>query len=164
MRKTMIVRMIAMAAVLAILFLLVSCKKEEVSGDKTGIVEAIKDVNPPMPSFPDNPFEALHVKEPAILPSAPEDYQFVSVRMFRFGIDPEVIEVKKGEKVKLVVTSADVGHGFALPEFGINQPIPPEESVEITFVPDISGEFEYFESVYCGKGWKEMKGRLIVKE
>ena len=82
--------------------------------------------------------------------------------MFQFGFDPERLEVNKGDRVMLTITSADVGHGFALPEFGINEKIAPEESITVDFIADVKGEHEFFESVYSGKGWKDMKGTFVV--
>jgi len=122
-----------------------------------------------IPSFPDNPFEKIGSEPEADVSEGFDgsddrsNAQRIAVRMFQFGFDPEVIEVKKGERVVLTITSADVGHGFALPEFGINEKVPPEGSVTVRFIADIGGEFEFFESVYSGKGWKDMKGKLIVR-
>ncbi|MFC1722808.1 cupredoxin domain-containing protein [Nanoarchaeota archaeon] len=108
-------------------------------------------------SFPTDMFEEIKPKN-----ETPGNYTRVHIRMFQFGFDPETIELTVNEPVFLTITSSDVGHGFALPDFGINQKVPPQESITIKFTPDITGEFEFFESVYSGKDWKDMKGTLIV--
>ena len=86
----------------------------------------------------------------------------LSVSVFQFGYSPEVLEAEYGDRVVLTVTSLDVGHGFALPDFGVNERVPAEESIEIRFIADRRGEFEFFNSVYSGSGWKDMKGKFIV--
>ncbi len=95
--------------------------------------------------------------------SASDDLRMVSVSAFQFGYEPDRIEVEFGDDVLLTVTSLDVGHGFALPEFGINERVPPEESVTVRFTADQSGEFRFFNSVYSGSGWKDMEGSFIVR-
>lgn len=101
--------------------------------------------------------------EEVAAPAEKIDYKIFAVRAFQFGYDPDLIEVDLGDHVMLTVTSVDVGHGFALPDFGINERIPAEESVTFRFVADKAGEFEFFNPAYSGKGWKDMKGKFIVK-
>ncbi len=67
--------------------------------------------------------------------------------------EPSEIVVKKGQKVTLIVSSADVYHGFMIEAYGINEVIPPSGTVKITFVADKAGTFEYRCSVYCGEPW-----------
>ena len=89
--------------------------------------------------------------------------KLVNVRAYQFAFDPDVIRVNYGERVLLTVTSVDVGHGFALPDFGLNKRVPPEESVTFDFVADKRGNFSFFNPVYSGSGWKNMTGVFIVK-
>ncbi|MBW2972182.1 cupredoxin domain-containing protein [Candidatus Woesearchaeota archaeon] len=86
-----------------------------------------------------------------------------SVNAYQFGYEPDRIEVELGDEVMLTVTSTDVTHGFALPDFGINERVPAEESATFTFVADQQGEFRFFNPVYSGKGWKDMEGVFIVR-
>ena len=80
----------------------------------------------------------------------------------QFTFSPAVIEVNKGDKVRLLVTSVDVPHGFALKEYGINQRLDVGKEVKIEFTADKAGTFVPYCSVACGAGHKEMKGQLIV--
>ncbi len=152
-------RVIALMMISSLLFVFISaCSKDvEKFEDKTSILEKPEEF--PIPEFPENPFQEIKEK-PEKLPDP--NTRHIAVRMFQFGFDPEVLEIEQGTNVYLTITSADVGHGFALPDFGINKKIPPEESVTVNFKADIIGEFEFFESVYSGKGWKDMKGKFIV--
>ena len=81
----------------------------------------------------------------------------------KFEFDPSTITVNKGDKVKIKITSTDVNHGFAIPEYGISQKVDVGKTETIEFIADKSGEFTFFCNVFCGSGHKEMKGTLIVK-
>jgi cytochrome c oxidase subunit 2 len=95
--------------------------------------------------------------------SIESDSKKILITARQFSYEPDIIEAEYGETVMLTITSIDVGHGFALPDFGINTRVPPEESVTVTFVADKKGEFNFFNPVYSGSGWKNMTGKLIVK-
>ncbi len=81
----------------------------------------------------------------------------------KFEFDPSTITVNKGDKVKIKLTSTDVNHGIAIPEYGISQKVDVGKTETIEFIADKSGEFTFFCNVFCGSGHKEMKGNLIVK-
>ncbi len=81
-----------------------------------------------------------------------------------WAFEPSTIQAKKGQLVKLHVTSVDVAHGFALPVFGINERLEPGEVVDIEFTPNQVGTFTFFCNVYCGDGHSEMRGELVVTE
>lgn len=81
----------------------------------------------------------------------------------QFSFNPPVIEVNKGDKVRLIVTSADVPHGISISEYGINERLNPGEPATIEFTADKEGNFTAFCSVFCGSGHSNMKGKIIVK-
>ena len=87
----------------------------------------------------------------------------VQMKAFQFGFDPNPVVVVKGDKVKLVVTSTDVTHGFSISEFGVNVQLFPGRPSIIDFTADKSGTFIFYCSVPCGAGHTSMRGRLIVK-
>ncbi|MCH8067216.1 MAG: cupredoxin domain-containing protein [Nanoarchaeota archaeon] len=87
----------------------------------------------------------------------------VQMKAFQFGFDPNPVVVVKGDKVKLVVTSTDVTHGFSIAEFGVNVQLFPGRPSIIDFTADKSGTFIFYCSVPCGAGHRSMRGRLIVK-
>ena len=84
----------------------------------------------------------------------------VTARNWEF--EPSTIEVKKGEKVKLLVTSTDVPHGLAIPEYGINERLDPGKTVTVEFTAEKAGEFTAFCSVRCGAGHSKMRGKIVV--
>lgn len=76
-----------------------------------------------------------------------------------FEYDQKEIHVKKGDKVKITLTSDDGGHGFTIPEYNVT--INGNGSAE--FTADKAGTFEYHCSVMCGSGHSKMTGKLIVE-
>lgn len=80
----------------------------------------------------------------------------------RFEFSPKKITVRKGESVKLVVTSEDVDHGIAIDEFNIDQKIPARSTRTIEFTPDREGKFRFYCSVLCGDGHPDMEGEMVV--
>jgi len=88
----------------------------------------------------------------------------IEVKASQFKFQPDPIVVKLGEKVKLVVTSADVTHGLAIGEFKVNLTIPTQETKTVEFIADQAGSFRVFCSVYCGSGHTHMQAKLIVQK
>ena len=80
----------------------------------------------------------------------------------QFQFEPATIEVSKGDRVKLVVTSTDVPHGISIPEYGINERLDPGKPKTIEFTADKQGTFTAFCSVFCGSGHSNMKGKIVV--
>ncbi|BBH21875.1 hypothetical protein Back11_32200 [Paenibacillus baekrokdamisoli] len=77
-----------------------------------------------------------------------------------FEYDQKEIHVKKGNHVKITLTSDDGGHGFTIPDYNVD--IQGNKSAE--FDAKNAGTFEYHCSVMCGTGHTQMKGKLIVDE
>jgi heme/copper-type cytochrome/quinol oxidase subunit 2 len=79
---------------------------------------------------------------------------FESKQLTRYSHDwsrNEIIKVKKGDRVKLVITARDREHGFKLAAFHIDRRLPNGEAVP------------FQRSVFCGMGHKIMTGQLIVE-
>lgn len=88
--------------------------------------------------------------------------QRFAVRMFKYGIDPEIIEVARGNRVMITVTAMDQDFGLAIPDFGINQLFKLEEPAQVSFIADKSGEFGFFCSSNCNGNRDSMKGKIVV--
>ena len=80
----------------------------------------------------------------------------------RFAFEPARVEVTDGERVRLVVTSADGVHGIEIKKFKVNKRVPRGGEVAIEFVASAVGEFRILCSEYCGDGHDDMKGMLVV--
>jgi cytochrome c oxidase subunit 2 len=82
----------------------------------------------------------------------------------RFTFEPSRIEVREGERVRLVLKSADGVHGVEIKKFKVNKRIPHGgETVTIEFVADAPGQFPILCSEFCGNDHDEMKGMLVVE-
>src|SRR5687767_549484 len=101
---------------------------------------------------------------PARAQNKPEPLVEIKVTARRFQFDPGTITVQKGRPVKLVITSEDAAHGFAIKEFGIKETIEAKQTRTIEFIPDKSGRFRIYCTVYCGEGHEDMAGELVVEE
>lgn len=78
------------------------------------------------------------------------------------------LKLKKGDHVTIYVTSLettkDITHGFALPDYGINKPINPGETIRVDFVADKVGTYWAYCTWFCSALHLEMRSRIIVEE
>jgi cytochrome c oxidase subunit 2 len=100
-------------------------------------------------------------------PSATYEAPAAGMRVIRviakqFEYVPATIDVKKGVPVRVVLTSQDVTHGFAIDAFKINVSVEKGKETVVDFTPNRSGTYEYYCSVFCGYGHMGMRGRLNV--
>ncbi|HKP35790.1 MAG TPA: DUF5777 family beta-barrel protein [Pyrinomonadaceae bacterium] len=86
----------------------------------------------------------------------------ITARQFQF--EPRTITLQKGRTAKLIITSADVAHGFAIDDFNISAKIEAKQTKTIEITPDRTGSFRIHCSVYCGDGHEEMFGELVVQD
>ena len=83
---------------------------------------------------------------------------------FRLGY-PMVSRARpRGERLRLVITSADGVHGVEIKKFKIKKEVPRGgEAVTIEFTATTEGTFPILCSEYCGDGHNDMTGMLIVR-
>ncbi len=80
------------------------------------------------------------------------------------GYQPARIVVKKGQRVKLRLTSWDVTHGFQLLDFGIQEMgITPGSFKEYEFVADRVGTFPFYCISKCSPLHQTMQGEVVVE-
>ncbi|MEZ5416923.1 MAG: cupredoxin domain-containing protein [Vicinamibacterales bacterium] len=81
----------------------------------------------------------------------------------RFAFEPATIEVQHGDRVRIVVTSADGVHGIGIRKFKVNALIPRGgKPVIVEFSATDAGTFPIICSEACGDGHADMRGRLVV--
>jgi cytochrome c oxidase subunit II len=73
-----------------------------------------------------------------------------------------MLHVPLGRAVKLVLTSQDVIHDFAIPAFRMKQDVVPGMYTTEWFVPTRLGEYHLFCDQYCGAKHAEMAGTVVV--
>jgi cytochrome c oxidase subunit II len=88
----------------------------------------------------------------------------VAVVARRFAFEPSEIEATVGERLQLVITSADGVHGVEIKKLKIKKEVPRGgEAVTIDFTVTTEGSFPILCSEYCGNGHNDMAGMLIVR-
>ena len=93
----------------------------------------------------------------------PGEPRTIEVVAKRFGFEPARVEVSEGERVRLLVKSADGVHGVEIKKFKVSKKVPRGgDPVTIEFVASAAGEFPILCSEYCGDGHEDMKGMLVV--
>jgi cytochrome c oxidase subunit 2 len=81
----------------------------------------------------------------------------------RFAFEPSEIQASVGERLRLIVRSADGVHGVEIKKLRVNKEIPRGGSpVTIEFTASEAGRFPILCSEYCGDAHDEMKGVLVV--
>lgn len=88
----------------------------------------------------------------------------IEITARRFAFDPEVITLKKGETVLLVLKSADVAHGLRIRELGIDLKTSRNKPAETLFTPHKNGDFVGHCSVFCGAKHGTMKITFHIVE
>ncbi|MFH1519417.1 MAG: YHS domain-containing protein [Candidatus Omnitrophota bacterium] len=88
----------------------------------------------------------------------------INLEAYQFGYEPSEIVVKKGDVVRLLVSSRDVTHGVHIKEYGISVRAVKDKVNKVEFMAQESGKFPILCSVYCGRGHSTMQAVLIVEE
>ena len=94
---------------------------------------------------------------------ADEGPPVVAVTAKRFEFVPATLTLKKGETVRLRVTSEDVTHGLFSRAFKIDTDIEPGGAQEIEVTPEVSGTFTAICHHFCGAQHANMKMTIVVE-
>ncbi len=88
-----------------------------------------------------------------------DDIRTISITAKRWEYLPNTVTVRKGEKVKLVITDQDTKHGAKFDTMVVTE-------VDGGVMLDTStvGTFTFSCPTFCGEGHKEMKGTVVVTE
>lgn len=93
-----------------------------------------------------------------------DEPRVIDITARRFAFEPAEIEATLGERLQLVVRSADGVHGLEIKRFKIKKEVPRGgEPVTIDFVAHTEGKFPILCSEYCGQGHNDMTGMLVVR-
>jgi heme/copper-type cytochrome/quinol oxidase subunit 2 len=87
----------------------------------------------------------------------------IKVVMKKYTIEPAVIHVKAGQTTELEVSTADVQHGFDVPELGIKEPVRPGSPAVITLKSPAKGEYKVVCGIICGPHHDDMQAKLVVE-
>ena len=102
-------------------------------------------------------------RPPGLAAQAEGEPRTIEVVARRFAFEPAEIQVAVGERVRLLVRSADGLHGIEIKKVKVSKEIPRgNKPVAIEFTADEAGRFPILCSEYCGDGHDDMKGTLVV--
>jgi heme/copper-type cytochrome/quinol oxidase subunit 2 len=109
---------------------------------------------------------------------APPQERDLVITAHKYGYDPEVVHVNRGDHVRIRLVAKDVTHGFYLEGYDLDAKARPENPTfwlrrpstgekyhaveEIEFVASRTGKFRYRCSTTCGYMHPFMQGELIV--
>jgi cytochrome c oxidase subunit II len=89
--------------------------------------------------------------------AAQEAARTIEIHAKRFSFSPAEITIKKGEAVKLVITSDDVTHSLLIPDLHVNATTQKDHPAEVTITPEKVGDFQGKCGHVCGSGHASMK-------
>ena len=96
-------------------------------------------------------------------PRAAPAVRTVEVVARRFAFEPDMIEAQVGERIRLLISSADGVHGLGIRKFKVNTLVPRGgRQVAIEFTASEPGTFPIVCSEACGDGHDSMRGSLVV--
>lgn len=81
----------------------------------------------------------------------------------RYLFEPDVIDVRRNDIVRLTITSDDIAHSFTIEAYRIQKRIPPGGPTRFEFRADEVGRFPFYCSMRAEAGCSEMRGELIVR-
>jgi cytochrome c oxidase subunit 2 len=88
----------------------------------------------------------------------------IDITAKRFTFTPNQITLKKGETVKLRLTSEDVTHGFFMRALKIDEDVEPGAPKEIVLTPQVVGTFTTICDHFCGANHGNMNMTITVVE
>jgi len=100
---------------------------------------------------------------PSVRVRAGAQPRVINITAKRFGFTPNIVTLKKGETVKLRLTSEDVTHGFFMKALKLDELIVPGQPTEITLTPQQEGRFTTICDHFCGAGHGNMSMTIVVE-
>ena len=88
----------------------------------------------------------------------------VEVRASRRGFEPSRITLRRGETTRLVLSSADGEHCFAIDALRIEKRIVTGRPTQLDLTPERAGVFPFYCCLESGKGAEVERGELTVTE
>ncbi len=93
----------------------------------------------------------------------PAGKRSMTITARKYEFEPEVIDVRRNDVVRLTITSADIAHSFTVDAYRIQKRIPPGGTITFEFRADEVGRFPFYCSMRADPGCEEMRGELIVR-
>jgi heme/copper-type cytochrome/quinol oxidase subunit 2 len=104
---------------------------------------------------------ALVAAAPAGAADSPETVELVASE---HGFEPRVLNLRKGEPVRLRLTTADREHCFALDAYRVEKRILPGRATLVDLTPEKAGTFPFQCCIEEGGAADKEHGRVVVIE
>lgn len=112
-------------------------------------------------------FARLAACAAAFVPVQPEPEpagrRTIALTVRTYAFEPEVIDVRRNDIVRLTITSADIAHSFTVDAYRIQKRVPPGGSVTFEFRADEVGRFPFYCSMRADPACEDTRGELIVR-
>jgi cytochrome c oxidase subunit 2 len=82
----------------------------------------------------------------------------------KYAFEPDRFEVDQGDRVRFHVTSVDADHGIAIKKLKVKATVPEGDTGVVEFDATEAGTFDITCADWCGKGHKQMRATLVVRE
>lgn len=93
------------------------------------------------------------------------DYTEIIIEITNWDFSTDYIELIKGKNYRLTFITKEGHHGIRIPELGFKTPnLKLNESSSFDLHVDIEGEYKFYCYIPCGKGHKDMVGKIIIKK
>ncbi|MCY4753312.1 cupredoxin domain-containing protein [Pelomonas aquatica] len=86
----------------------------------------------------------------------------IEITAQRFRFTPNVIPLKAGEPVVLLIRSLDFAHGFFVPDLKLRTDLMPGRVTRLALTPQVAGQLAFLCDSFCGDGHEGMDGHFIV--
>ena len=96
----------------------------------------------------------------AAAPAGPE----IAVRVSKRGFEPSRITVRRGETTRLVLSSGDVEHCFAIDALRVEKRVGPGRPTRLDLTPEKAGVFPFYCCLESGEAARIERGELTVTE
>ena len=87
----------------------------------------------------------------------------LQVVMKKYTIEPAIIHVKANQVTELEISTADVQHGFDVPDLGIKEPVRSGQPATVTLKNPPKGEYKVVCGIICGPHHDDMVAKLVVE-
>ncbi len=88
----------------------------------------------------------------------------VEVTVSKRGFEPSRITLRRGETTRLVLSSADAEHCFAIDALRVEKRVVPGRPTQLDLTPERAGVFPFYCCLESGKAAEVERGQLTVSE
>jgi heme/copper-type cytochrome/quinol oxidase subunit 2 len=92
-----------------------------------------------------------------------EESREITIRGDQFAFNPQQIEVRKDDLVKITFTAVDIPHSFNVEGYRIAKRAGAGQTVVLEFRADRAGEHAFYCDLAQDDRCRQMKGKLLVK-